>query len=155
MLNPKGSTPAEVMGVDYKSTIKPALESYSQKIKKDSVETLDELILLQHQSSALSANIEEKRNDIATFQSHLDEVSGSTLSLSDRLLFLHRKGNAFFYLLGYSKSSQGAIESYFGAYIYIYIEATFPGLVIVVINDKTIVFTTILLFVLMKNFSTA
>lgn len=74
VLNPKGSTPAEVMGVDYKSTIKPALESYSQKIKKDSVETLDELISLQHQSSALSANIEEKRNDIATFQSHLDEV---------------------------------------------------------------------------------
>ena len=115
MLNLKGSTPAEVMGVDYKSTIKPALESYSQKIKKDSVETLDELISLQHQSSALSANIEEKRNDIATFQSHLDEVSGSTPSFIDRLLFLHRKGNEFFYVLGYLISAQGVI------YIYIYI----------------------------------
>ena len=75
-MNPKGSTAAEVMGIDYKSTLKPALDSYSEKIKKDSMETLDELILLQQQSSALSADIEGKRIDIATLQSRLDEVSG-------------------------------------------------------------------------------
>lgn len=96
-MNPKGSTAAEVMGVDYKSTLKPALESYSQKIKKDSVETLDELILLQHQSSALSADIEGKRYEISTLQSRLDEVSGSTPSLSDILLSVHGEQNEFVY----------------------------------------------------------
>ncbi|KAL6184643.1 hypothetical protein ACLB2K_046043 [Fragaria x ananassa] len=84
-LNPKGSTAAEVMGVDYKSTLKPALESYSQKIKKDSVETLDELILLQHQSSALSADIEGKRYEISTLQSRLDEVEAQLNSLKKEI----------------------------------------------------------------------
>lgn len=81
VLNAKGSTPAEVMGIDYKSTIKPALDSYSDDIKKNSVEKLEELISLQRQSSELSAKIEGQRNYIAKLQSHIEEVSGSTLSL--------------------------------------------------------------------------
>ncbi|XP_050377175.1 kinetochore protein NDC80 homolog [Argentina anserina] len=81
VLNPKGSTAAEVMGVDYKSTLRPALDSYSEKVKKDLMETLDELNLLQHQSSALSADIEGKRNDISTLQSRLDEVEAQLSSL--------------------------------------------------------------------------
>ncbi|XP_048437570.1 kinetochore protein NDC80 homolog [Pyrus x bretschneideri] len=74
LLNAKGSTPAEIMGIDYKSTLKPALDSYSEDIKKSSVEKLEELISLQKQSSELSAQIEGKRNFIATLQSHIGEV---------------------------------------------------------------------------------
>ncbi|CAL2236257.1 unnamed protein product [Prunus armeniaca] len=74
VLNAKGSTPADVMGIDYKLTLKPALNSYSDDIKKSSVEKLEELISLQQQSSELSATIEGKRNFIATLQSHIDEV---------------------------------------------------------------------------------
>lgn len=81
VLNAKGSTPADVMGIDYKLTLKPALNSYSDDIKKSSVEKLEELISLQQQSSELSATIEGKKNFIATLQSHIDEVSGSTLIL--------------------------------------------------------------------------
>lgn len=79
-LNAKGSTPAEIMGIDYKSTLKPSLDSYLDDIKKSSVDKLEELISLQKQSSELSAQIEGKRNYIATLQSHIDEVSGSKLS---------------------------------------------------------------------------
>ncbi|KAM1120327.1 hypothetical protein ACFX2B_043791 [Malus domestica] len=74
LLNAKGSTPAEIMGIDYKSTLKPVLDSYSEDIKKSSVEKLEELISLQIQSSELSAQIEGKRNFIATLQSHINEV---------------------------------------------------------------------------------
>ncbi|KAM2274884.1 hypothetical protein ACFX1S_044634 [Malus domestica] len=74
LLNAKGSTPAEIMGIDYKSTLKLALDSYSEDIKKSSVEKLEELISLQKQSSELSAQIEGKRNFIATLQSHINEV---------------------------------------------------------------------------------
>ncbi|KAM1023619.1 hypothetical protein ACFX2A_045466 [Malus domestica] len=74
LLNAKGSTPAEIMGIDYKSTLKPVLDSYSEDIKKSSVEKLEELISLQKQSSELSAQIEGKRNFIATLQSHINEV---------------------------------------------------------------------------------
>lgn len=73
-LNAKGSTPAEIMGIDYKSTLKPSLDSYLDDIKKSSVDKLEELISLQKQSSELSAQIEGKRNYIATLQSHIDEV---------------------------------------------------------------------------------
>ncbi|RXH92364.1 hypothetical protein DVH24_033260 [Malus domestica] len=53
LLNAKGSTPAEIMGIDYKSTLKPALDAYSEGIKKSSVEKLEELISLQKQSRGL------------------------------------------------------------------------------------------------------
>ncbi|TQD99955.1 hypothetical protein C1H46_014459 [Malus baccata] len=62
------------MGIDYKSTLKPALDAYSEDIKKSSVEKLEDLISLQKQSSELSAQIEGKRNFIATLQSHIGEV---------------------------------------------------------------------------------
>ena len=81
VLNAKGSTPAEVMGIDYKLTLKPALKSYSDDIKISSVEKLEELISLQQQSSELFVTIEGKRNYIAPLQSHIDKVKGSTLIL--------------------------------------------------------------------------
>ncbi|KAK2664655.1 hypothetical protein Ddye_003229 [Dipteronia dyeriana] len=57
VLNAKGSTPAEVMGID----CKPTLESFADEINRSSVEKLEELISLQQQSSELAAKIEGKR----------------------------------------------------------------------------------------------
>ncbi|KAK3219422.1 hypothetical protein Dsin_013392 [Dipteronia sinensis] len=74
VLNAKGSTPAEVMGIDYKSTLKPSLESFADEINKSSMEKLEELISLQQQSSEMAAKIEGKRNRIAALQSYIDEV---------------------------------------------------------------------------------
>ncbi|XP_011046139.1 PREDICTED: probable kinetochore protein ndc80 [Populus euphratica] len=72
--NANGSTAAEIMGLDYKSTIKPGLESFAAAIKGSSMAKLEELILLQQQSSELAAKIEGKRNRTSTLQSHIDEV---------------------------------------------------------------------------------
>ncbi|KAF5743900.1 kinetochore protein ndc80 [Tripterygium wilfordii] len=74
VLNAKGSTPAEVMGIDYKSALKPALESFADDLKKSSMAKLEESISLQQQSSEMTAKIEGKRNQIAALQSHFDEV---------------------------------------------------------------------------------
>ncbi|TXG65282.1 hypothetical protein EZV62_006557 [Acer yangbiense] len=74
----KGSTPAEVMGIDYKSTLKPTLESFADEVNKSSMEKLEDMISPQQQSSEMAAKIEGKRNRIAALQSYIDEVSGSS-----------------------------------------------------------------------------
>ncbi|CAK7357005.1 unnamed protein product [Dovyalis caffra] len=74
VLNANGSTSAEIMGVDYKSSIKPGLESFATDIKGSSMAKLEELILLQQESLELAAKIEGKRNRTATLQSHIVEV---------------------------------------------------------------------------------
>ncbi|KDP43624.1 hypothetical protein JCGZ_16911 [Jatropha curcas] len=74
VLNAKGSTPAQVMGVDYKSTVKPGLESFADDIKKSSMEKLEELISLQQELSELTAKTEGKKNRTAVLQCHIDEV---------------------------------------------------------------------------------
>ncbi|KAJ0075906.1 hypothetical protein Patl1_34257 [Pistacia atlantica] len=95
VLNVKGSTPAEVMGIDYKSTLKPALESFADDIKKSSMAKLEELISLQQQSSEMAAKIEGKRIRIGALQSHIDEVRAGIVALHTILLthkvqaFLH------------------------------------------------------------------
>ncbi|KAJ9687327.1 hypothetical protein PVL29_015993 [Vitis rotundifolia] len=75
VLNAKGSSPAEVLGIDYKSTLKPALDSFADDINKSSMSKLEELISLQQQSVENAAKIEAKRNRLAALQSRSDEVS--------------------------------------------------------------------------------
>ncbi|KAH8520740.1 hypothetical protein H0E87_001969 [Populus deltoides] len=58
--NANGSTASEIMGLDYKTTIKPGLESFAAAVKGSSMAKLEELILLQKQSSELAAKIEGK-----------------------------------------------------------------------------------------------
>ncbi|CAL5358409.1 unnamed protein product [Camellia sinensis] len=74
VLNGKGSTPAAVLGIDYKSTIKPALTSSADEIKKSSMAKLEELISLQQQSVETATKIEQKKNRITALQSRIDEV---------------------------------------------------------------------------------
>ncbi|KAK9279424.1 hypothetical protein L1049_013103 [Liquidambar formosana] len=74
VLNAKGSTPAEVLGIDYTATLKPALNCFADDIKKSSMTKLEDLISLQQQSVEIATNIEGKRNRVAALQSHIDEV---------------------------------------------------------------------------------
>lgn len=80
-LNAKGSTPAEVLGMDYKSTLKPALISFDEGIKKSSMGKLEELISLQQKSVEMTAKIEAKRNHIAALQSRIDELEAQLNSV--------------------------------------------------------------------------
>ncbi|TYG81253.1 hypothetical protein ES288_D02G284200v1 [Gossypium darwinii] len=73
-LNAKGSTPAEVMGIDYKATLKPELESYADKIRESSKKKFEDMIVLQQQSKEMASKIEDKKNCIAELQSRIDEV---------------------------------------------------------------------------------
>ncbi|KAG6711197.1 hypothetical protein I3842_05G041300 [Carya illinoinensis] len=74
VLNATGSTPAEIMGIDYKSKLKPALDSYADDIQKSSMEKLDDLISLQQLSKENAAKIEEKKNHVVALQSRIDEL---------------------------------------------------------------------------------
>lgn len=73
VLNANGSTPAEVLGINYKSTLKPAISAYADEIKKSTTAKLEEFIALQQQSKELSTRIEAKRNRLAALQLHIDE----------------------------------------------------------------------------------
>ncbi|KAK6156911.1 hypothetical protein DH2020_011159 [Rehmannia glutinosa] len=80
-LNASGSTPSEVLGLDYKSILKPALASFSEDIKRSSMGKLEELISLRQQSGENAAKLEEKQNRIAVLQSHIDELLSLTRGL--------------------------------------------------------------------------
>lgn len=74
VLNSNGSTLGELMGIDYKSTIKPELEAYAEKVRETYKQKLDDFIIIQQQSQDMAAKIEEKKNRIAALQSRIDEV---------------------------------------------------------------------------------
>ncbi|KAL1336315.1 hypothetical protein HN51_030704 [Arachis hypogaea] len=73
-LNAKGTTPAEIMGFDHKLSLKPALNSYTEDIKKISMARWEELISYQQMSNENAARLEEKRNNVATLQSQIDKM---------------------------------------------------------------------------------
>lgn len=63
------------MGIDYKVTLKPALNSFADEIKKNSMGKLEESISLRQKSNENAARLEGKRNQLAAMQSYIDEVS--------------------------------------------------------------------------------
>ncbi|CAI0439263.1 unnamed protein product [Linum tenue] len=73
-LNANGSTPAEVMGIDYKSTLKPRLNSLADDLKKSCLLKLEEDMSLQQQSSELANKLDIKRQDLSQLQSQIDEM---------------------------------------------------------------------------------
>ncbi|KAJ6810614.1 putative kinetochore protein NDC80-like protein [Iris pallida] len=79
VLNAQGSTPAEVLGIDYKTTIKPALAALSEETKKMSVSKLEELIALQQQSRDNATILKEKKACLAALQAKVEE-GGARLS---------------------------------------------------------------------------
>ncbi|KAK6915180.1 Kinetochore protein Ndc80 [Dillenia turbinata] len=72
-VNAEGSTPAEVLGIDYKSTLKPALESFAEDIEKSSKEKLEESIALQQQLADVKNKNEGKKRCIDALESHINK----------------------------------------------------------------------------------
>ncbi|KAK4254358.1 hypothetical protein QN277_009754 [Acacia crassicarpa] len=73
-LNAKGSTPAEIMGINPKLTLKPVLNSFADDIKKSSMKKLEESMSLQQKCGENAARIEKKRNKNDDLLSKIDEV---------------------------------------------------------------------------------
>ncbi|XP_009786900.1 kinetochore protein NDC80 homolog [Nicotiana sylvestris] len=73
-LNAQGSSEAEVLGIDYKTTLKPMLASFEDEMKKSSMMKMEELITLQQQSVEKASKIESKRNRLTTLQAHIDNL---------------------------------------------------------------------------------
>ncbi|KAK4339960.1 hypothetical protein RND71_041422 [Anisodus tanguticus] len=73
-LNAQGSTPAEVLGIDYKKTLKPTLAFFEDEMKKSSMGKMEELISLQQQSVEKATKVESKRNRLAALQAHIDNL---------------------------------------------------------------------------------
>ncbi|VFQ88854.1 unnamed protein product [Cuscuta campestris] len=73
-LEAKGSSTREVLGIDYKSILKPALASLDEEIKKSSMEKLEGLISLRQQDLEMTSMIEAKKNRISTLEAHTNEV---------------------------------------------------------------------------------
>ncbi|XP_076947480.1 kinetochore protein NDC80 homolog [Bidens hawaiensis] len=82
-LNTKGTTPAEVLGMDYKSRLDPVLSSSSDEVKRSSMENLETLMSLQQQSRDIAAKVDAKRNRIALLQSRIDEVDHQLNSIKN------------------------------------------------------------------------
>lgn len=80
-MNAQGSSQAEVLGIDYKTTLKPMLTSFQDEMKNSSMMKMEELITLQQQSVEKASKIESKRNRLTTLQGHIDNVSVSLLQL--------------------------------------------------------------------------
>ncbi|KAL9233720.1 hypothetical protein vseg_008678 [Gypsophila vaccaria] len=72
-LNSKGSTPAEVLGINYKLTLKPTINAFADEIKKSTTAKLEESIALQQQCKEMKAKIDAKRNRLEELQSHIDD----------------------------------------------------------------------------------
>ncbi|RZC55360.1 hypothetical protein C5167_014221, partial [Papaver somniferum] len=73
VLNPKGSTPADVLGIDYK-TLKVAPNALTDDIKINSVAKLEEQISLQQQWTENAMKLQAKRILLVELQSKIDTI---------------------------------------------------------------------------------
>lgn len=73
-LNNEGSTAVELLGVDYKRTIKPVQLSLLDETKKSSKESLEDLAALQQQLRELSSQIDDKQNGNALLLAKIEKV---------------------------------------------------------------------------------
>ncbi|CAN4110635.1 unnamed protein product [Withania somnifera] len=73
-LDAQGSSPTEVLGIDYKKKLKPTLATFEDEMKKNSMGKMEELISLQQQSVEKATKVESKRNRLAALQAHIDNL---------------------------------------------------------------------------------
>ncbi|KAH6778278.1 hypothetical protein C2S52_006216 [Perilla frutescens var. hirtella] len=73
-LNADGSTPSELLGLDYKLMLMPAFTSFGEEIKVSKMGKLEERISFQQRSGENAAKLNDRRNHIAVVISHIDEV---------------------------------------------------------------------------------
>ncbi|XP_062197722.1 kinetochore protein NDC80 homolog [Phragmites australis] len=81
MLNVKGSSPAEILGLSYKTVLKPALKALAEENKRVSVSKLNELVDLQKQFQENAKILEEKRNNLSSLLAKTDEMVARLNSL--------------------------------------------------------------------------
>ncbi|XP_062209441.1 kinetochore protein NDC80 homolog [Phragmites australis] len=81
MLNAKGSSPAEILGLSYKTVLKPALKAHAEENKRVSVSKLEESVDLQKQLQEIVKILEDKRNNISSLQAKTDEMVARLNSL--------------------------------------------------------------------------
>ncbi|QCD76490.1 kinetochore protein NDC80 homolog [Vigna unguiculata] len=74
VLNGKGTTPAEIMGIDHKIMLKPALISFADEIKKVSMEKREECTSTRQKSDQNAARLEHKKNQLEAVQLRIDEM---------------------------------------------------------------------------------
>ncbi|XP_022642646.1 kinetochore protein NDC80 homolog isoform X1 [Vigna radiata var. radiata] len=79
VLNGKGTTPAEIMGIDHKTMLKPALRSFADEIKKVSMVKQEECISYQQKSGENAARLEGKRNQLAAVQLRIDQMEAQLI----------------------------------------------------------------------------
>lgn len=82
-LNPKGSTPIEVLGLDFKSTVGPMLESLA--MKHSSKDKLEELVEVQKQAAEMNSRIQAKKNRLKSLESHIEEVENQIVSIKKEM----------------------------------------------------------------------
>ncbi|KAG2252024.1 hypothetical protein Bca52824_082160 [Brassica carinata] len=73
-VNERGVEPGEVMGVDYKAVVKPALCSLCDGIKEGSMKKVEELVTLQEHASEMAAKIESRKRLLGSIQLQITEV---------------------------------------------------------------------------------
>ncbi|KAF8091131.1 hypothetical protein N665_0452s0002 [Sinapis alba] len=69
-----GELPQEVMGVNYKSLVKPALCSLYDGIKEGSKNKVEEIVSLQQQVSEMASKIESRKSLLRSIQLQINEV---------------------------------------------------------------------------------
>ncbi|XP_037438714.1 kinetochore protein NDC80 homolog isoform X2 [Triticum dicoccoides] len=73
-VNAKGSSPAEILGTTYKTTLKPALNALANETKRLIISKHDESIDLQKQLQGIVKMLEEKRSHVSVLQAKNNEM---------------------------------------------------------------------------------
>lgn len=73
VINAEGSSLVSILGIDYKTTLKPALTALADETKKSSVVKLEESISMQQQLRENATKFEAKRTRHAALQSRMEE----------------------------------------------------------------------------------
>ncbi|XP_037436943.1 kinetochore protein NDC80 homolog [Triticum dicoccoides] len=87
-VNAKGSSPAEILGTTYKTTLKPALNALANETKRLIISKRDESIDLQKQLQGIVKMLEEKRSHVSVLQAKNNEMTAQVDSL-DREIQSH------------------------------------------------------------------
>ncbi|CAN6216393.1 unnamed protein product [Urochloa humidicola] len=81
VINSKGTSPAEMLGPDYKTVLKPAVLAHAEENKRTAVLNLAESADLQKQLQGSAKMLEEERSNIASLQAKNDEMVACLNSL--------------------------------------------------------------------------
>ena len=73
MINSKGSSPAEMLGPDYKTVLKPALLAHFEESKRSAVSNLAESVDLQKELQGSAKILQEERSNISSHQATHDK----------------------------------------------------------------------------------